>query len=81
MAVDLVVFILPRGATALAAVFGDGDLAVFVGLGAVVALHQLGVAGRFAPVALNAGARGAQLHGVEVVGGINEFGHGAIVAL
>ena len=56
MQAGFVIFIFPAGAAAVAAVIGDGHQAVAARLVAVVALHQLGVAGGLAPVALDAGA-------------------------
>ena len=75
VAVDFVVFVFPIGAAAFAAVFGDVDHAVFVGLGAVGALHQLGVAGGAAPVALDARAGGAEFHFLEFVVSVEVVGH------
>src|SRR3954468_17155036 len=63
MQIGLVVLVFPAGAAAVASVAGDGDhAAVFAFFLAVAALHQLGVAGGAAPVALDAAARLAQRH-------------------
>ena len=56
MQAGLVVLVFPAGAAAVAAVIGDGDQAMAARLVAVVALHQLGVTGGLAPIALDAGA-------------------------
>lgn len=55
--VDLVVLVLPFCSAAFTAVLGDGDLPVAARFFAVDALHQLGMAGGTAPVALDASAR------------------------
>jgi hypothetical protein len=74
--VGFVVFVFPRRATAVAAVLGDGDVAVFALFFAVAALHQLSMAGRAAPVALDTFAGIAQLHGVEFRLAAGFFRHG-----
>ena len=61
VAVDLVVFVVPDRAAALALVAGDGDLPVLVRYRAVGALHQFGVTPGAAPVLLYAGAGVAHL--------------------
>src|SRR5574343_1622148 len=74
--VVLVVLVLPGRAAAVALVTGDGDgagLAVFL---AVAALHQLGMAGRLAPVALDALAGLAQFHRVQFALSGQFFAHG-----
>jgi len=80
VAVDLVVLVLPRRAATFAAVTRDGDLAMRVGLRAVGALHQFGVPGGTAPVALDTLTRVTQRHRVQVVGGVGRgggiWGHG-----
>lgn len=63
MPVDFVVFVFPHRTAALAAVFGDGDGAMFVRHRAVRALHELGVAPGAPPMLLNAGAGFAHLRG------------------
>ena len=82
--IGLVVFILPRCTAACAAVFGDGDKAVFVVAVAVyppvflpiAALLQLGMPRRAPPVALNAHAWLTQGHFFKFVLSIQIFGHG-----
>lgn len=63
MQVDLVVFVVPAGATAVTAVAGHGDLAVRARFFAIVALDQFCVPGRAAPVLLDTRARLAQITG------------------
>lgn len=51
---------------------------MFVGLGAVGALHQLRVARGATPVALNARAGGAELHFLEFVVSVQVVGHSVV---
>ena len=82
--VGLVVLIFPGGAAAVTAVTGDGDQrmllvavpvlpAVFL---PVIALHQLSMAGRTPPVALNASTRLAELHFFKFLLAVGVLGHG-----
>ena len=60
MLIGLVVFVLPGCTAAIAAVRSDGGLPRLSLLFAVVTLHQLGMARRSPPMALNTRARLAQ---------------------
>ena len=85
--VGLVVFILPRGAAARAAVTGDGDQTVLVAAVAVcppvllpiAALLQLSMPRRTPPVALNALARLAQGHFLGFVVSVRVSCHGVTI--
>ena len=56
MEVDFVVFIVPDGATAVAGVPGNGNLAMVTRFLAVGTLDQLGMARSASPVALDTSA-------------------------
>ena len=71
-----VVFILPGGAAAVAAVAGDGDQAVRPLFLTIASLHQLRVSGRATPGALNAGAGVAKRHFFEFIEAVGVLGHG-----
>ena len=78
MLVGLVVFIFPAGAAAVTAVAGDGDRAAVAQLFAVGALHQFGMTGRTAPIALDARARLAKHHFFQFILDVLLSAHGQL---
>ena len=78
MQVNFVVLVLPRRAAAVTAILGDGNQMTAALFLAIVALHQFGVPGSLAPVALDAGAGIAQRHLLQFILPVQVLGHGAL---